>query len=35
MVIQGGTLFVAGIFVIINVVVDVLYAVINPKISVQ
>jgi ABC-type dipeptide/oligopeptide/nickel transport system permease component len=26
---------VAGIFVIINVVVDVLYAVINPKISVQ
>jgi peptide/nickel transport system permease protein len=35
MVIQGGTLFVAGIFVIINVIVDVLYAVINPKISVQ
>ena len=35
MVIQGGTLFVAAIFVIINVVVDVLYAVINPKISVQ
>ncbi len=35
MVIQGGTLFVAAIFVIINLVVDVLYAVINPKISVQ
>ena len=35
MVIQGGTLFVAGIFVIINVIVDVLYAVINPRISVQ
>jgi len=35
MVIQGGTLFVAAIFVIINVIVDVLYALINPKISVQ
>ena len=35
MVIQGGTLFVAAIFVVINVIVDVLYAVINPKISVQ
>jgi peptide/nickel transport system permease protein len=35
MVIQGGTLFVAAIFVIINLVVDILYAVINPKISVQ
>ena len=35
MVIQGGTLFVAAIFVIINLVVDVLYAVINPKISVH
>ena len=35
MVIQGGTLFVAAIFVMINLVVDVLYAVINPKISVQ
>jgi peptide/nickel transport system permease protein len=34
-VLQRGTLFVAGIFVIINVIVDVLYAVINPKISVQ
>jgi peptide/nickel transport system permease protein len=35
MVIQGGTLFVATIFVIINLVVDILYAVINPKISVH
>ena len=35
MVIQGGTLFVAAIFVVINLVVDVLYAVINPRISVQ
>ena len=35
MVIQGGTLFVAAIFVIINLVVDILYAVINPRISVQ
>jgi peptide/nickel transport system permease protein len=35
MVIQGGTLFVAAIFVFINLVVDILYAVINPKISVQ
>jgi peptide/nickel transport system permease protein len=35
MVIQGGTLFVATIFVIINLVVDILYAVINPRISVH
>jgi peptide/nickel transport system permease protein len=35
MVIQGGTLFVAAIFVIINLVVDILYAVINPRISVH
>ncbi len=35
MVIQGGTLFIAAIFVVINLVVDVLYAVINPKMSVQ
>jgi peptide/nickel transport system permease protein len=35
MVIQGGTLFVATTFVIINLVVDILYAVINPKISVH
>jgi peptide/nickel transport system permease protein len=35
MVIQGGTLFVAAIFVLINLVVDILYAVINPRISVQ
>ncbi len=34
MVIQGGTLFIAGVFVIINLIVDVLYAVINPRISV-
>ena len=35
MVIQGGTLLIAGIFVVINLCVDVLYAVINPRISVQ
>ncbi len=35
MVIQGGTLFIATIFVVINLVVDVLYAVINPRISVN
>jgi peptide/nickel transport system permease protein len=35
MVIQGGTLFIAAIFVIINLCVDVLYAVINPRISVK
>ena len=33
MVIQGGTLFIAALFVIINLCVDVLYAVINPRIS--
>ena len=33
MVIQGGTLFIAAIFVMINLCVDVLYAVINPRIS--
>lgn len=35
MVIQGGTLFIATIFVVINLLVDVLYAVINPRISVK
>ena len=35
MVIQNGTLFIAGLFVIINLGVDVLYAVINPRISVK
>jgi peptide/nickel transport system permease protein len=35
MVIQNGTLFIAGIFVVINLAVDVLYAVINPRISVK
>ncbi len=35
MVIQGGTLLVATTFVIVNMVVDVLYAVINPRISVK
>ncbi|MEE4359364.1 MAG: ABC transporter permease [Desulfococcaceae bacterium] len=35
MVIQGGTLFIAAIFVVINLLVDLLYAVINPRISVQ
>jgi peptide/nickel transport system permease protein len=34
MVIQGGTLFIAAVFVVINLVVDVLYAVINPRIKV-
>jgi peptide/nickel transport system permease protein len=35
MVIQGGTLFIATLFVVINLCVDVLYAVINPRISVK
>mgnify|MGYP000604465414 FL=1 len=35
MVIQGGTLFIAGLFVVINLLVDLLYAVINPRISIQ
>jgi peptide/nickel transport system permease protein len=35
MVIQGGTLFIATLFIGINLVVDVLYAVINPRISIQ
>ena len=35
MVIQGGTLFIASLFIVINLVVDVLYAVINPRISVR
>ena len=35
MVIQGGTLLIATTFVIVNMVVDVLYAVINPRISVK
>jgi peptide/nickel transport system permease protein len=35
MVIQGGTLFIAAMFVIINLCVDILYAVINPRISVK
>jgi peptide/nickel transport system permease protein len=35
MVIQGGTLFIASLFVIINLCVDVLYAIINPRISVN
>jgi ABC-type dipeptide/oligopeptide/nickel transport system permease component len=34
-VIQGGTLFIASTFIIINLIVDVLYAVINPRISVK
>jgi len=33
MVIQGGTLFIAAIFILINLAVDILYAVINPRIS--
>lgn len=35
MVIQGGTLLIATLFVVINLCVDVLYAIINPRISVQ
>jgi len=35
MVIRGGTLFLASIFIVINLGVDVLYAVINPRIKVQ
>ncbi len=35
MVIQGGTLFIAALFVVINLCVDVLYAIINPRISVK
>jgi peptide/nickel transport system permease protein len=35
MVIQGGTLIVATCFVVVNLTVDVLYAVINPRISVK
>ena len=35
MVIQGGTLCIDALFVLINLVVDVLYAVINPRINIQ
>ena len=35
MVIQGGSLLVASSFVMINLIVDVLYAIINPRISVK
>ena len=35
MVIQGGTLIVAATFVMVNLIVDLLYAIINPKISVK
>jgi peptide/nickel transport system permease protein len=35
MVIQGGTLLVASSFVFVNLIVDILYAVINPRISVK
>ena len=35
MVIQGGTLLVASTFVFVNLIVDILYAVINPRISVK
>jgi len=35
MVIQGGSLLVATVFVFVNLIVDVLYAVINPRISVK
>jgi peptide/nickel transport system permease protein len=35
MVIQGGTLLIATVFVVVNLVVDVLYAVINPRITVR
>jgi peptide/nickel transport system permease protein len=35
MVIQGGSLLVATVFVFVNLIVDVLYAIINPRISVK
>ena len=35
MVIQGGTLVIATTFVMVNLIVDVLYAIINPRISVK
>lgn len=35
MVIQGGCLLVASIFVFVNLIVDMLYAIINPRISVK
>jgi len=35
MVIQGGTMLVATVFVVVNTLVDILYAVINPRITVQ
>ncbi len=35
MVIQGGTMLVATIFVVVNTLVDVLYAFINPRITVE
>ncbi len=35
MVIQGGTLVVATIFVMVNLIVDILYSIINPRISVK
>jgi peptide/nickel transport system permease protein len=35
MVIRSGTLFIATIFILINLCVDVLYAIINPRISVK
>jgi peptide/nickel transport system permease protein len=35
MVIQGGTLFIAALFVVINLCVDLLYSIINPRISIQ
>lgn len=35
MVIQGGTLFIATLFILINLCVDILYAIINPRISVH
>jgi len=35
MVIQGGSLLVATVFVFVNLIVDLLYAIINPRISVK
>ena len=35
MVIQGGTMLVATAFVVVNTLVDILYAVINPRISMK
>ena len=35
MVIQGGTLFIAALFILMNLCVDILYSIINPRISIR